>query len=578
MSGPRAMDGGALAAVDGGRLRVRLLAAVFAVAFLSIGIRLVDMASVSGGSRERTAGAGDPGAVADAPDRAEIRDRNGVLLATNVQVLSLAADPSKLPDPDRAAELLAARLSGVDAAELKRRFAIGRRFAWVKRELTPAEQRAVLELGLPGLDFRTSQRRLYPQRRLASHVLGFTGVDNQGLAGIELAMDERLQGGGEPLVLSLDVRVQEVVRERLLRAYRRFRAIGACALVLDVRSGELLSLVSLPDFDPNAYERARPAERENRCTGSVYELGSLFKVITAAMALDSDEVGLHDRFDAREPIRIGRNRIGDDHAKKRWLTVPEIIAYSSNIGTVQMAFAAGGAPRQRAFLERLGLTRPLEIELVQRGRPLVPRRWIDIVSATVSFGHGIAVSPLHFAAAVAGLAGDGTRVTPTLLRRDGAPETARVRVVSERTVRDLRWLMWLVVEKGTGTKARVPAYLLGGKTGTADKPGKGRRGYDGEAVIASFVGVFPIEDPRYLVLVTLDDPKGDKGTFGFRYGGWTAAPVVATIVDRIGPILGVPPSRPADRQRFAARLKIVPAMNGRTGEMEEGLAALDTGW
>ncbi len=572
-------DGGgrALTAVEGGRLRVRLLAAIFALAFLSVGIRLVDM--VSDATPVRSAASGDEAArAARVPARAEIRDRNGILLATNVQVLSLTADPSELPDPDAAAELLAARLAGVEAAELKRRFTVGRRFAWVKRELTPAEQRAVLELGLPGLDFRISQRRLYPQRRLASHVLGFTGVDNQGLAGIELAMDRRLRETPEPLVTSLDIRVQEVVRETLLRAYRRFRAIGACAIVLDARSGELLSLVSLPDFDPNAYERARPAERENRCTGGVYELGSLFKVITAAMALESGEVGLHDRFNASEPIRIGRNRIGDDHAKARWLTVPEIFAFSSNVGTVQMAFAAGGAASQQAFLERLGMTRPLEIELVQRGRPLVPRRWIDIVSATVSFGHGIAVTPLHFAAAVAGLSTDGRRVAPTLLRRDGPPKEPRVRLVSERTVRDLRWLMWLVVEKGTGTKARLPAYLIGGKTGTADKPGKGRRGYDGEAVIASFVGVFPIEDPRYVVLVTLDDPEGDEGTFGFRYGGWTAAPVVATIVDRIGPLLGVAPSDPGARQRFFARLKIVPAMNGRTGEMEEGLAALDAGW
>ncbi len=577
MSGDPNGGGRALAAVEGGRLRVRLLAAIFALAFLSVGIRLVDM--VSDAAPVRSAASGDEAArAARIPARAEIRDRNGVLLATNVQVLSLTADPSELPDPDAAAELLAARLAGVEAAELKRRFTVGRRFAWVKRELTPAEQRAVLELGLPGLDFRTSQRRLYPQRRLAGHVLGFTGVDNQGLAGIELAMDRRLRETTEPLITSLDIRVQEVVRANLLRAYRRFRAIGACAIVLDARSGELLSLVSLPDFDPNAYERATPAERENRCTGGVYELGSLFKVITAAMALESGEVGLHDRFNASEPIRIGRNRIGDDHAKARWLTVPEIFAFSSNVGTVQMAFAAGGAERQQAFLERLGMTRPLEIELVQRGRPLLPRRWIDIVSATVSFGHGIAVTPLHFAAAVAGLSVDGVRVTPTLLRRDAPPEAPPVRLVSERTVRDLRWLMWLVVEKGTGTKARLPAYLIGGKTGTADKPGERRRGYDGEAVIASFVGVFPMEDPRYVVLVTLDDPKGDEGTFGFRYGGWTAAPVVATIVDRIGPLLGVPPSDPEARQRFLARLKIVPAMNGRTGEMEEGLAALDAGW
>ncbi len=576
MSDDARATGGSAPNVDDGRRRVRILAAVFSLAFLSVGIRLVDMVSSAPAVRVAATGGGSA-ARARALERAEIRDRNGVLLATNVRVLSLTADPSKLPDPDRAAELLAQRLSGVDAAELKRRFALGRRFAWVKRELTPDEQRAILQLGLPGLDFRTSQRRLYPQRRLASHVLGFTGVDNQGLAGLELAMDRRLRASREPLFTSLDIRVQEVVRDALLAAYRRFRAAGACALVLDRRSGELLALVSLPDFDPNVYEKAAPAQRENHCTGSAYELGSLFKVITAAMALESGRVGLHDRFNASQPIRIGRNRIGDVHTRARWLTVPEIFAYSSNVGTVQMAFAAGGAPRQQAFLERLGMTRPLAIELAQRGRPLVPRRWIDIVSATVSFGHGIAVTPLHFAAAVAGLTGDGLRVAPTLLRRDGPPGGQRVRLVSRRTVRDLRWLMWLVVEKGTGTKARVPGYLVGGKTGTADKPAKGRRGYDGSAVISSFVGVFPIDDPLYVVLVTLDDPKGDAGTFGFRYGGWTAAPVVATIIDRIGPLLGVPPSSPTAAQRFSRRLRIVPAMNGRTGQLEEGLAALDLG-
>ena len=576
MSGGRKVTVGITRPVEDGRLRVRFLAVVFALAFLSVGIRLIDMVSGASASRVTAARAGSAGTTRS-PARAEIRDRNGVLLATNVRILSLVADPSKLPDPDRAAELLAERLSGVEAAELKRRFTVGRRFAWVKRELTPDEQRAVLELGLPGLEFRRSERRVYPQRRLAAHVLGFTGVDNQGLAGIELALDARLRESEEPLITSLDIRVQEVVRETVAAAFRRFRAVGACALVLDRRSGELLALVSLPDFDPNVYEEAGPEQRENRCTGGVYELGSLFKVITAAMALESGKVGLHDRFNASEPIRIGRNRIGDDHAKARWLTVPEIFAFSSNVGTVQMAFAAGGAQAQQAFLERLGMTRPLEIELVQRGRPLVPRRWIDIVSATVSFGHGIAVTPLHFAAAVAGLTGDGLRVRPTLLRRDQPVAQAPLRLVSEQTVRDLRWLMWLVVEKGTGTKARIPGYLVGGKTGTADKPGKGGRGYDGDAVISSFVGVFPIEDPRYVVLVTLDDPKGDKGTFGFRYGGWTAAPAVATIIDRIGPILGVPPSRPSAERRFSQRLKIVPTMNGRTGRMEEGLAALDIG-
>ncbi len=560
---------------SGARLRIMVLGIGFALAFSSIGVRLAGMASGGRADSDRTNGALAIGR--DPQPRADIVDRNGRLLATSVRVLSLAVDPSRLLDPAAASRALAEHLSGVDAVELERRFLTSRRFAWVKREITPAEQRAVQELGLPGIEFRMSERRVYPQRRLASHVLGFVGVDQQGLAGLELAFDERLRGSRKPLVTSLDLAVQEVVRARLAEAHRRFRSLGACAMVMDVRSGELLSLVSLPDFDPNRFETAPPDQRRNRCVGGVYELGSLFKVISAAMALESGRVGLHDRFDASTPLRIGRNRIGDVHSRSRWLTVPEIFAFSSNVGTVQMVFSAGGARFEKPFLERLGMNAPVPIELPERARPLFPRRWIDIVAATVSFGHGIAVTPLHFLSAVAGLAGSGRRIVPSILHEPGRNAEGAPRLVSDRTVRDLRWLMWLVVERGTGRRARVPGYLVGGKTGTADKPRRNGRGYDSNRVIASFVGVFPIDSPRYAVLVTLDEPKGDSGTHGYRYGGWTAAPVVASIIGEIGPMLGVPPSSADAEARMRARLKIVPTMNGRTGRMEEGLAALDLG-
>lgn len=568
------MSGGARSdALAGARLRLRVLAVVLALGFASIGVRLIDL-----GDRRGTTPQPVPSAQDERPAaaRADILDRNGRLLATDVTSYALAADPAEIGDPRATAEALARALGEVDAAELERRFLVGRRFAWVDRELSAAQQARVIDLGLKGLHFLPRRKRVYPQGALAGHLVGFVGVDNQGLAGVELALDDRLRGDPSPLVLSLDLRVQQIVHEELADAVRRFRAVAACGIVEDMHTGELVALVSLPDFDPNAWDRAGPVERRNSCTGNVYELGSLFKLVTVAMALESGAVDLADRFDATESLRIGRHRIRDDHAKKRPLSVPEIVAFSSNIGTVRMAFAAGGAEAERAFLERLGFGEVVPLELPDRTPPLLPRRWPEIVAATVSFGHGIAVSPLQFTNAIASLAGPGHLLRPTLLRRHAPPEPGP-RLISERTVEDLRWLMWLTVEKGTGTRARLERYLVGGKTGTADKPGRTRRGYRSGEVVASFLGVFPIDRPRYAVLVTLDEPKGDETTYGFRYGGWTAAPVVARIVDRSGPLLGVRPSDSEAVLALRARLLVSEAFNARTGRKEEGFAALDAG-
>jgi cell division protein FtsI (penicillin-binding protein 3) len=555
------------------RLRLRVLAVVLALAFLSVGVRLIDL---GGRAPERPQAAAPPAAEPATQMRADIVDRSGRLLATDVTSYALAADPAEIGDPQATAEALAAALGEVPAAELERRFLLGRRFAWVDRELSLEQQARVMELGLKGLHFLPRRKRVYPQGALAAHLVGFVGVDHQGLAGIELTLDRRLREDPAPLELSLDLRVQQIVREELGDAVRRFRAVAACGIVEDVTTGEIVALVSLPEFDPNAWERAGPLERRNSCTGHVYELGSLFKLVTVAMALDSGAVDLADRFDATESLRIGRHRIRDDHAKKRPLSVPEIIAFSSNIGTARMAFAAGGAEAERAFLERLGFGQAVPLELPDRTPPLLPRRWPEIVAATVSFGHGIAVSPLQFTNAIASLVGSGHLLQPTLLRRSGPPEPGP-KLISERTVADLRWLMWLTVEKGTGTRARLDRYLIGGKTGTADKPGKTRRGYRSGEVVASFLGVFPIDRPRYAVLVTLDEPKGDESSYGLRYGGWTAAPAVARIIDRSGPLLGVRPSDGDAVLALRARLLVTEAFNPHTGQKEKGFAALDAG-
>lgn len=563
--------------VVAGRRRLLVVGLCFSIAFVSIGIRLIDM--TMGGPELIATASATPQAGPD-PRRADIVDRNGELLATNMRVPSIYADPAQIQDTDRAADQLAAVLTGVSPDELKRRLRAAKRFAWVKQESTAAEQSAVLRLGIPGVGFRYTEKRIYPRGPLAAHLVGFVDIDNQGLAGLEHAQHDRLVGGPEagrsPLVSSIDLRIQQIVREEVLDAHRRFKTKGAVGLMLDRHNGELLSLVSLPDFDPNYSRRATVESRKNRATGQTYELGSVFKVLSTAMALDSGKVGLGDSFDASEPLRIGRHVIRDDHAKKRAMTVPEIFMYSSNIGTAKMVFEAGGGEALKAFFDRVGMLRRPELELLELARPQLPQRWVDITTATASFGHGIAVTPLQFIDAIGVLAGDGTRVPPTVLKRNGAMPT-RERIVAEQTARDLRWLMWLTVEKGTGTQVRETGYLVGGKTGTADKFNPNGRGYLNGAVIASFVGVFPIEEPRYVVMVMLDEPTGDGSSFGLRYGGWTAAPVVANIIARTGPVLGLPLSTPVAAVELQQRLAVTSRINARTQRREERVAAVVPG-
>lgn len=540
-----------------GRGRLGLVAALFGLLFTALGYRLVDLAPA-----ERTAEAEpEPAAAGEPPRRRrpDLVDRRGELLATDIRVPSIAADPMRIGDPRRTVERLGRILDGLDIAALERRLvkaqAARRRFEWVEHRVTPAVEQAILKAGLPGVLLRSAEHRVYPKGSAAGHVLGFVDIYDAGLAGFEHALDHGRAAAlrnTERVRLSLDLRVQEAMRSELLRAHREFRTIGACGLVLDLRTGELLALVSLPDFDPNGAAGARPEQRKNRCTGGSYELGSLFKVLSHAAALDSGRVRVGQRFEIPPALKIGRYRIRDVHAARRPYTVAEIFSHSSNIGTVLMTFAAGGAEPLRAMLGRLGLFERPPVELLEVARPQVQRAWPDVVTATVSFGHGIAVSPLRFAEAVASLAGDGTLVRATLLERPaGAPATPGPRVASRRTVEDLRFMLWLTVADGTAKKAAVPGYLVGGKTGTADKAGRG--GYRRGAVLASFVGVFPLDDPRYVVLAVLDEPRASAASGGTRYGGQIAAPVVGAVIARIGPLLGVRPSDPAVAARFEER-------------------------
>lgn len=540
------LDGLAHRALKVGRHRLMVAAGLFAVAYGVVGLRLIDVTLFNDGF--------EPPVARTAPlrhaqlARRDIIDRNGVLLATNLPTASLYADPKRVLDPADAASKLARALPGLARGAVLEKLASRRRFVWIKRNLTPRQQEAVNRLGLPGIAFQRAEERVYPQGRLFSHTVGFTDVDGRGIAGIEKSFDGELRGTADddmpPFRLTLDTRIQYLLRAELARGMAAFRAKGAAGVVMDATGGAVRAMVSLPDYDPNRDRDG--AARFNRVTLGTYEMGSTFKIFTLAMALDAGVVSLRDGYDAGKPLRVARFVIRDYKPAKGWLSVPEIFIESSNIGSAKMARDVG-AKIQRAYLSRLGLLTPAKIELPEVAAPLVPSPWREITTMTVGYGHGIAVTPLQLTAAVAAVVNGGVFYPPTLIPREPGASRVGWRAISARTSAKMRWLMKRVVEDGTGKKAAVPGYAVGGKTGTAEKPGRG--GYRHKALISSFVAAFPIDKPRYVILVMYDEPRGNKATFNFATGGWTAAPAVARIVSRLGPLVGLPPSDAKRRTR-----------------------------
>ena len=523
-------------ALETGRNRLLVTGALFALVFMLIGGRLVQLAVLERGEEPLLARSATVQPLV--AGRADIVDRNGVILATSLPTASLFANPREILDRYEAADKLATVLPNLDRAEVVAKLGSPSGFVWLRRNLTPTQQYAVNRLGIPGLRFHRAERRVYPHGRQAAHVLGFTDVDGRGIAGTERYFDALLQGGSEPLQLSIDIRIQTILQEELSSAVAEFDAIAGAAVVLDANTGEVVALTSLPDFDPNNPAAFSGQARFNRVTKGVYEMGSLFKVFTAAMALDSGTVTLEDGYDASQPIRVARFTINDYHGKKRWLSVPEILVYSSNIGAAKMAVDVG-TQVQRAYLGRLGLLDASAIELPEVGTPLVPSPWRDINTMTISYGHGIAVSPLQLAESVAAVVNGGVRRPATLVKHHAAEPPAGRRVLSAETSRQMRSLMRLVVRRGTGKKAEAIGYRVGGKTGTADKVRAGR--YGSRSLISSFVGAFPMDAPRYVVLCVLDEPKGQESTRGYATGGWVAAPLVRRLIQRLAPLAGIAP-------------------------------------
>ena len=528
------------------KARLGLAIVAFAAIYGVIALRLVMFAEQSDGHGARRS----VGADALATARPDILDRNGQILATDVKAPSLFAEPRKLIDVDEAEELLTAVLPDLDGNEVRERLSSKRGFVWLKREISAKQQQEIHRLGIPGVGFLTENKRVYPNGPVVSHQIGHVNIDNQGIAGIEKWLDgqglaalhmaglatDQLQ---RPVQLALDLRVQFALRDELVKAREKFKAKASSGVIANVNTGEIVALVSEPDYDPNNPREANDPTRINRLTTGVYEMGSSFKSFTLAMALDSGKVTLDSKFDARGDLHYGKFTIHDYHAQHRILSVPEIFTYSSNIGSARMALSLG-VDYHKAFLKKLGQLDRLRTELPESAEPLVPKHWGELNTVTIAFGQGLSVAPLQAVMGIAALVNGGRLIPPTFLKRDqAAAERLATRVIKPETSDKMRYLLRLNVEKGTATRANVAGYYVGGKTGTSEKVVGGR--YSKTKVLTSFTAIMPADKPQYLLLIMIDEPQGLAETHGFATSGWNAVPVGAKVIERVAPLLDIPP-------------------------------------
>ena len=531
--------------------RLLVLGVFFVAAFAMVGVRMGTIAATV--PQEPMSAAPE---VIQA-QRADIVDRNGRILATNMQTYSLYAQPPLMVDPRKAAAGLARVFPDIDGDRLLRDFTGPRKFLWIKKKMSPEQMQQVHDIGEPGLLFGPREMRLYPNGRLAAHVLGGSSFGAEGVhsaevigtAGVERAFDGFLRdpaNAGKPLQLSLDLTVQTAARQILDGGMKLMNAKAAAAVLMDIHTGEVIAMLSLPDFDPNNRPdppvRGLPSDSPlfNRAVQGVYELGSTFKIFAISQALELGLVNPQTMIATKGPLVWGRFRIHDFHNYGAQLSVTDVIVESSNIGTARIAMMIG-KDRQQTYLKSLGLMVPTPVELAEAPyvKPLLPPKWSELSTMTISYGHGMSVSPLHLAAAYATVLGGGTLVTPTLLKRDIAQTGPRV--LSKKTSDIMRGMVRAVVQRGTASFADVRGYAVGGKTGTADKPKEHGGGYYKDRVIATFAGIFPSDDPKYVLIVTLDEPSTQIGAQTMRTAGWTSVPVAAEMIRRVAPLLGLRP-------------------------------------
>ncbi len=532
---------------DAVKRRVRVVSLILLVGFFLVSARLVDLALLRGDDNVLSM-------VVSAPSRAraDILDRNGIVVASDLQFPSLYVEPHQIVDVGDTIDQLLIVMPGLTRNDLLEELTSESDFRWLKRLITPGDKARIHNLGLPGINFRNETGRVYPMGRTLSQVIGHVNIDNVGQAGIERYLDTRTrtprgQMSGDvvvkpsPVTLALDVRVAHALRDELELAMEKFSAKAAAAVVLDADTGEVIGLSSLPDYEPTNPEESHREDRINRISKGLFELGSTFKIFTIAMALDEGVATLDSRYDARKPFKVFGEKIKDHHAQNKILSVPEIFIHSSNIGAAKIAIDAG-METQRSFLRRIGMLDRVMTEIPETGKPRIPDPWKPISTVTISYGYGLSVTLLHAASAAAAMVNGGYFNSPTFFKRSRAEAKIYAkRVLKAETSLKMRYLMRLNVQQGTAKRSAVPGYRVGGKTGTAEKWVSGR--YDSNRNRNTFIAAFPIDDPRYIVVALLDEPKGIAETHGFSASGFNVAPTVAGIINRIAPMLGVVPDQ-----------------------------------
>ena len=536
-----------LTRLDRSGARIRILSLGMAVAYAALAMKLI----VLGVSHDPPQSLKDAADQAVSGARPDLLDRNGEILAADVKTMSVFAEPNRIIDKDEAVELITAVLPDVDAKELRERLGSKKGFIWVKRQITSKERAEIFHLGLPGVGFLPENKRVYPNGPIAAHVLGYVDKDNIGIAGMEKYLDQQSLTDPhvpgfvvdpeslKPVRLSLDLKVTHALRDELMTGMAHWKAKAAAGVVMDVNTGEVIALESLPDYDPNTPIDAQDPTKINRINVGVYEMGSTFKALSIAMALESGKVNLGSRVDARDSLRYGRFTIHDFHATHRILTVPEVFTHSSNIGVARMALMVG-VEGHKAFLKKMGQLDRLRTELPESAEPLVPKRWGELNTMTIAFGQGLNVAPLQAMMAVSALVNGGKIMPPTFLMRSQA-EADKIshRVVSQQTSESMRYLMRSNATHGSASFANVPGYYVGGKTGTADKIIHGR--YSQDRVFTTFMAITPADKPKYLYMAIYDDPQAAPGDYGYHTAAWNAGRTTGALIRRIQPLEGVPP-------------------------------------
>jgi cell division protein FtsI (penicillin-binding protein 3) len=551
------------AVMEKSRARLVAVSAVFLLLFLAVAAKLADATLINPMKPaprvvEQFVPEAPAAVAAPPPGRASIIDANGQILAVSLPIASLYADPRQMIDTNAVAAELKTVLPDLDEADIAKRLASSKAFVYVARQVTPAQELAINALGIPGLSFQTAYERRYPLGDTAAQVLGGVDIDGNGIAGVEKYFNTRLNDDSTPLRLSIDVRVQAILRDEVAKAVATYTAVGGCGIVEDANNGRILGMVSIPDYDANDLATAPDAQKFNRCATGTYEPGSVFKLQTASMALDDNVIHLWDDFNTTHPIPIGRFHITDFEPKHYWMQLPDIMRFSSNIGASRISVLIG-KDRQRAWLQKMGLMSREPIQLPEAALPQVQPEssWGRATLMTVSFGNGIAETPLHIANTAVAIVNGGTLYKPTLLAAEpGDPAPVGTTVMQAATSDTMRKIMRLIVVDGTGNFGEVPGYFVGAKTGTAQKVSS-HGGYKKHTNYSSYVAAFPIYAPRYVVYIAIDSGHATAATHGFTTGGWMAGPSVSHVIARIGPMLNVMPQfDPAQTQAINQELAI----------------------